>query len=715
MLPRLLHRSTLLSHHCLLTAPRIHVNSVNTQSSRSFTVHDAPRKPQRHQWQSSSSLSRQNAVQRRIATSAPSITPVTTVNAKKNIPREYDGLYKSLVELKRAVAEHVSVGRVELAVRGLEGRKGEAVVRVAVLGVRSAAANTGTDPDIGKTLALRLVQNLLADPLLPEAAWEKSLEKDVGQDGRGLLIRYGEEYHHDIQQPQLRIISIPSRTLLEHNLELIVYMTSYEQNTSSGNDGEQLLLPTLSIPISASGRETEISYPVHKTIIVGGGIEGLMACSRLQDGKMSNQDISLTNLNQRMILKVVDGSWDFNAESQVSSNPKSVSAVNLINLAQTETAIAHFRKSIEDISSFTKYQYNIDPISSWLTSGTSSTTPLKPSIADLINHVLLTSASKIDLQRLELQNTAISPITSTTRTDLSTALTSWSQNAHTDLQLSLEEAFSARSWRRLTWWKLPWRVDDVEMITVDILQRSWLVEAEKDLLWLVGRLTQAGLIEDKSYVPGSPPPSSVSPEALEGFKKAAKYGTGGVRSYLTHPPPPTIGEMLDPDSPPVSVLTLPPPNIIAAARSTLLSTTVPSLTATAQSLLLYSLSTITLTSTFSLLTYVSISTQGLYETGGIASLGLVWALRRLQSRWEKARREWVEALKEEGRVVLQGVEGRLERVVREGPTGGGETEGDGGLREEESRALGEAANVVRAVEAELQKVVERENGEKDEK
>lgn len=59
-----------------------------------------------------------------------------------------------------------------------------------VLGVTSAIVDAGESPDTGRTLALRLVRSLLADPLSTESSWEKSLEKDVDQDGRGLLIRY---------------------------------------------------------------------------------------------------------------------------------------------------------------------------------------------------------------------------------------------------------------------------------------------------------------------------------------------------------------------------------------------------------------------------------------------------------------------------------------------------------------------------------------------
>lgn len=385
-----------------------------------------------------------------------------------------------------------------------------------------------------------------------------------------------------------------------------------------------------------------------------------------------------------MILKVVDVPWETKAEeTRPSSSSESSSRVNLINLAQTESAIAHFRKSIEDSSAYATYQSNIESMSSWLTAGTSLEYPLKPSISDLIHHIVSTATCAINVQQIELQKLSLSTIPQSTLQELSAALSTWSQNAHTDLQLSLEEAFSSRSpWRKLAWWKLSWRIDDVEMITADILQRSWLVEAEKELLWLAGRLTQAGLVEDKSYAGGTKSSTLAAKKRSEDSE--GSYGTVPDSPPYYIPPAPSHN---------------PTPNTIQAARTTLLDTTVPSLTATAQSLLLYSLSTITLTSTFSILTYISVSTQTIYETGAIASLGLVWALRRLQVRWERARKEWEQGVREDGRVVLRNLEEILRKLIENGGVPREE------VGAEERREVERARGAVGLVREELDRVV----------
>ncbi|KAL8684779.1 MAG: hypothetical protein Q9218_008140, partial [Villophora microphyllina] len=94
----------------------------------------------------------------------------------------------------------------------------------------------------------------------------------------------------------------------------------------------------------------------------------------------------------------------------------------------------------------------------------------------------------------------------------------------------------------------------------------------------------------------------------------------------------------------------------------------------AQRLLLSSLSLTALTSTLSVLVYVSTITTSLFEAGAIAALGAVVSARRLQSRWEKKTSEWQAKLREEGRVVLRDVEGGWRDAVAHG--GMGDSEGD---------------------------------------
>ena len=49
--------------------------------------------------------------------------------------------------------------------------------------------------------------------------------------------------------------------------------------------------------------------------------------------------------------------------------------------------------------------------------------------------------------------------------------------------------------------------------------------------------------------------------------------------------------------------------------------------------------------------------MGLYEAGAVAAFGLVWSLRRMQKKWETARKFWEGEVREEGRKAVRAVEG----------------------------------------------------------
>jgi hypothetical protein len=61
--------------------------------------------------------------------------------------------------------------------------------------------------------------------------------------------------------------------------------------------------------------------------------------------------------------------------------------------------------------------------------------------------------------------------------------------------------------------------------------------------------------------------------------------------------------------------------------------------------------------------YVSSVSTGLYECGAVAALGIVWSLRRMQGKWETARRFWEGEVREEGRRAVRGVEGVVSDVL----------------------------------------------------
>jgi hypothetical protein len=244
-------------------------------------------------------------------------------------------------------------------------------------------------------------------------------------------------------------------------------------------------------------------------------------------------------------------------------------------------------------------------------------------------------------------------------------LSRWAERAHTELRDQLDVAFNGQRWRKLGWWKLFWRVDDVSMISTDILQQRFLTEAEKEVIFLSGRIAEAGIIEELN--PQATPTNWAYKPNLE---KETKAQLG------SEPPPPVLKDLVEPrDHLRVKLKLQPWPLHIPATRNYLAQETVPALQALAQKLVLQALSTSSLASVFAGLMYVSSVSTGLYECGAVAALGIVWSLRRMQGRWETARKFWEGEVREEARKAVRGVESVVGDVlITSQPSLGGDAE-----------------------------------------
>lgn len=438
-------------------------------------------------------------------------------------------------------------------------------------------------------------------------------------------------------------------------------------------DSQDLLVPAIDTPISASGRVSMISYPVHKALVYGEGVRGIMAMP-LAASRASEEK------NEFLIKGAVNAHW----QSPDAQNPPE-EFITLINLTQAEAAIASFRASVNNSFDY-EHKWlasNLPTLTDFLTAGTESTPhqPLKPALHSLISSILNKTTSAISLAHVNrLAAVASSAVPDTTRTELSEAITRWAEAAHIELRDALALAFASPAWRKTAWWKLLWRVDDVGYMAAQILQRSFLVEAEKEIIWIGGRMQEAGLLPT---IPEGPQ------------KRKIPYQMLGA-----DPPAPRISDVLAPSADAeqdLYVIPNPPihasrPQQIGLARADLLASVSP-FQAIAQTLLLQSLSTTILTSALSALMYVSISTTSIYEAGAIGTLGFVWSARRLQREWEKAREVWRGRVMEEGRKVLGAVEAECRDVVETGRREGV----DRRVEEEEESAATEAVDRVKEV------------------
>lgn len=326
-----------------------------------------------------------------------------------------------------------------------------------------------------------------------------------------------------------------------------------------------------------------------------------------------------------MARQVIDGAW---VNLQLKAHPEE--ATSAVNVKLGEDAITMFRQDLGKSVQFEKdwFDSGMATVISWLVTGTSSSSQgVKQSVADLINLTLDTVSQR--LQQDESQKhaeAAKAAVSITTLQDLDRSVTVWAENAHTELRDRLDAALHRKVWTKTRWWKLLWRVDEVGFNVCEILEQAWLVDAEKELIWISGRIHESGLL-------GSPTMRRRPAEEADAPMETQPWARD-----------------------------------LEFSRSALIRNSVPPLQALAQKLLLQSVSTTVLASTFSALIYVSVSTTSAFEAGAVAALGLVYSLRRLQKRWETARRTWQEAIRENGRDTLRRCEDRLRGLIQGGGT-----------------------------------------------
>ncbi|PIG88156.1 hypothetical protein AARAC_011369 [Aspergillus arachidicola] len=520
--------------------------------------------------------------------------PITTSSVihARHVPPRLRELYEALNKIQGVATEQVNISRLQLALRGLESEA--PIIRVAVLGLNDATA------------ARKLVRLLLADPLNTRESWEDALDAYDSDPTQGLLIRYG-EVSESIPNNLLPTISVPSPILKKGNLEILVSTLGAETELSDAHyTADTFLVPTVTIPTSHSGRHNAVRYPVHRTVVCGRGVDGLVA----YNGLVSRADLKKETSS-------VYGAIDLAVTAPQKSNDR----IAFVDIDRADEALEKFRESVQNASLYERgwNGSGVQAVQNWLAS-LPVEGALDPSLKSLITSLIDAAEAGVvaDENRLSQDQQAVT-ISDDVRENL--------------------DRFATKKWKGLAWWKLFWHVDDVGMITSEILEKNYLPRAEKEVIWTAGRFHQAGL---GMQLKDAPQPAQQLPNDSTNGK-------------------PESDELW--------------PTQITTSRNRLLETTVPSLQAMAQRLVLFSMSTTTLTSALSALTYVSVPTASVYETGTIVAVGLIYALRRQQKKWESARTFFEDEVREEGRTALIKTEEHLHAVVQEGgPLNEGVTE-----------------------------------------
>ena len=398
-------------------------------------------------------------------------------------------LEKALSELEKDAVGYVNLPRLRLAQRGVEQRDGQEVIRVAVIALAGQGKST--------TKSRELIRLLLADPLKAEEEWERSLTTTsdpvllrishrsgvpVGGEG-GFKNRLVKELH------------ISSATLSDHHLEILVIDGDVLTESEEGTAGltENVLVPNIQIPASFGAHYSPITAPVHKALVVGDGILGAASLLRLPD---MEGELIQTAVDLPSIIHDKEGTGQFHS----------------VDVALGTAALKSFRESVGNAVVY-EQQWSVSGLPTlrdWVISGSrssspSSTSQLKPPVQALIRSLLSSTEEKIHYREASLLSASLSAkISPSTTQSLQRDLDEWAEAAHTELRDQLDLAFSGRRWRALAWWKLFWRVDDVAAITSDILASRFLTGAEREVIYMAGKIDGAGVMGGDT----TPQPSS---------------------------------------------------------------------------------------------------------------------------------------------------------------------------------------------------------------
>lgn len=400
------------------------------------------------------------------------------------------------------------------------------------------------------------------------------------------------------------------------NLEILIGSIGSEADShNTALSADTFLVPNVTIQTSHSGRQNVVRYPVHRSIVCGSGVDGLLAFSTL----VGQSDL-------RNEVASVRGAIELSMPSQKPADDR----LSFVDLERASAALDKIRESVQNATEYERgwNASGVQPLVDWLASSSQAANEaaLNPALVPLIESLLDSANEGISVREskaIEDQAFGITP--DEVRFNLERGVATWAERAHSELRSNLEAGFASPRWCGLAWWKLFWRVDDVSMITSEILEKQFLRRAEREVIYTSGKYQQAGLLEEPT-----PYPETTSNSAP---------------AKSTPPPWPTQ---------------------INDIRTKLLTTTVPSLQALAQSLVLFSVSTTTLTSALSVLTYLSVPSASVYESATLGAIGLIYSLRRQQKKWDVARGFWEDEVREEGRTALLDTEARLRGIVREG-------------------------------------------------
>jgi hypothetical protein len=477
------------------------------------------------------------------------------------------------------------------------------------------------------------VRLALADPLKPAEAWEEQLEahetetrplvvrvvgppgaqERVMSEGEGAGLRTVKE--HVI--PELRV---SSPLLNGANLEMLVA----DAGSLTGAHGEEavddaVLVPVVDVAATTAGHVAPVATPVHMALLVGDGVLGAASILSLPISEGTD---------------TVVGVVDF---VEIGKEDLADCPLVAVDVSASSKGLELFRGDVGKAMEFEALwsKANVARISEWLRKSAlpSNEGGMKMPVRNLISSLLRNARAAIQADEARGLGTEINAKVATGAVaGLDQALSEWAQNAHQELQQQLDVAFTTGAWSRLGWWKLFWRADDVGMVTSEMVAQRFLPSAEKGIIYLAGRIQEAGPAMGREGQPIYSSPTTSQAPAVDQTQDTVAHNV--VDKWPTH---------------------------IPFTRNYLQEKTVPALQALAQKLVVQSASLAGLSTALAGLSYLS--AFGAYECGAIAALGIALSFKRLQQKWDAAREYWEGEVREEGRKAIRATEISVAEVL----------------------------------------------------
>src|ERR1700760_604117 len=212
--------------------------------------------------------------------------------------------------------------------------------------------------------------------------------------------RYGNDEESSTVNTAFREVYVPSPILRQYKLELIISSLQIDVSlpTQASQTGDSildnLLVPNLVASASSGGGYSSVTYPVHKTVLLGNSLKDLVSLGRFMVTAGSS------NLPADIVkLAILD-----NISASSKTEKSDSDDVTVVNIQEAENAISQFRESVQNAVAYEQalFRSSVPLLLDWLVQDGDVTTGLKPTIKSFIDSILADTSARINVTAMDL-------------------------------------------------------------------------------------------------------------------------------------------------------------------------------------------------------------------------------------------------------------------------------------------------------------------------